>query len=127
MPKKEENPFKMDFDPDLDTSPELGPGTASYHLTFIVILRWLIKLGRINIITKVSLLSFYIALPREGHLEAAVHVMTNVGQRYNSRLVYDPLYQEIDHNVFKECDWSESYRDAKEAICMNAPELEGKR
>ena len=87
----------------------------------------MIEIGRIDIITKVLLLLSHIALPREGHLDAVVHVMAHVSQRYNSRLVYDPLYQEKDHNVFKRCDWSEFYRDAKEAIYMNAPEPQGKR
>ena len=61
------------------------------YLTIIGILRWIIKLGRINIITKVSLLSSHVALLREGHLEAAINVLAHVGQRYNSRLVYGPL------------------------------------
>ena len=55
-----------------------------------------------------------------------VHVMAHVGQKYNSRLVYDCSYPEIDCSNFKECDWSEFYRDAKEAIPMNAPEPRGK-
>ena len=61
----------------------------------------MIELGRIDIIIEVSLLSSHGALPREGHLEAAVYVMAYMGQRYNSRLVHDLSYQEIDHNVFK--------------------------
>ena len=91
MPKKAENPFKMGYNPELDTSPELDPDAASYYLTIIGILRCMIKLGRIDIITKVSLLLSHVALPREGHLETAIHIMAHVGQRYNSRLVYDPL------------------------------------
>ena len=81
----------------------------------------MIELGKIGIITKMSLLSSHIALPREGHLEAAVHAMAHVGQKYNSRLICNPLYPEIDHSFLKECDWSEFYRDSKEAIPMNAP------
>ena len=50
-----------------------------------------------------------------------MHVIVDIDQKYNSRLVYDPSYPEIDHSVFKECDWSEFYRDAKEAIPVNAP------
>ena len=52
--------------------------------------------------------------------------MVHVGQRYNSRLVYDPSYPEIDHSAFKKCDLSEFYRDVKEAIPINAPEPWGK-
>ena len=104
MPKKAENPFKMGYDSELDTSPELDPDAASYYLVIKGVLRWMIELGKMDIRTKVSLLSSHIALPREGHQEAAVHVMTQIGQRYNSRLVYDPSYPEIDHSVFKKCN-----------------------
>ena len=82
----------------------------------------MIKLARVNVITKLSLLSSHVALPRDGHLEGAINVMAHIGQRYNSRLGYDPSYPEIDHNVFQKCDWSEFYRDTKEAIPINAPE-----
>ena len=94
----------MGYDPKLDTSPELEPVMAFYFLTIIIILTWMMELGRIVMITKVLLLSSHVAFPREEHLDAAVHAMANVGQRYNSRLIYHPLYPEIDHNVLKECD-----------------------
>ena len=80
MPKKAENPLKMGYDQELVTSPELDPNAVLYYLTIIGFLRWMIELGRIYIITKVSLLSSHVALPREGHLEVAVHVMAHVGQ-----------------------------------------------
>ena len=44
----------------------------------------MIELGRIDMITKVFLMSSHVALPREGHLDAAVHAIVHVGQRYNS-------------------------------------------
>ena len=96
----------MGYDPELDISPELESDAASYYLTIISILRWMIELGRIDIMTKVFLLSSHVVLPREGHFYAAVLVMTHVGQQFNSRLVYDPLYSEINHSVFKKFDWS---------------------
>ena len=61
----------------------------------------MIELGRINIITEVSLLSSHVALLKEGYLEAAVHDMARVDKRYNSKLVYDPFYPEIDHSVLR--------------------------
>ena len=81
----------------------------------------MIKLGRIDIISKVLLLSSHVVLPWEGHLDAALHVMVHVGQRYNTRVVHDPFYAEIDHSVIKKRDWSEYYRDVEEAILVNAP------
>ena len=85
MPKKAENPFKMGYDPELDICPELDPDAASYYLAIIGILRWMIELGRIDIITKMMLLSSHVALPRKGHPEAAVHVVAHIGQKYNSK------------------------------------------
>ena len=52
MPKKAENPFKMGYDPQLDTSPELDLDAASYYLIIIGILKWMIELGKVDIITK---------------------------------------------------------------------------
>ena len=83
-------------------------------------------MGSFEIITEVSLLSSHVALPIEGHLEVAIHVMAHVGQMYNARLMYDPLHPKIGHSIFKKCDWSEFYIDAKEATPKNAPELQGK-
>ena len=106
----------------MDTTPELDPDAVSYYLTIIDILSSMTELGRINIITEVLLLSSHVVLPRERHLEAAIHTMAHVGQRYNSRLLNDPSYPEIDHSIFEKCDCSEFYRDAMKAIPMNAPE-----
>ena len=79
LPKKVENPFKMGYDPELDISPELEPNAESVFQTIFGILRWMIKLQKIDIRTKVSLLLSHLALPTEGHLYAAVHVMAHVG------------------------------------------------
>ena len=57
----------------------------------------MIELGRRDIMIKV-LLTSHRALPIERHIDA-VHVMANVGQRHNFRLVYDPSHPEIDHNL----------------------------
>ena len=97
----------MGYDQELDTSPDLEPDEASYYLTVIGSLKWMIELWRIDIITKVSLLSSHIVLPRKGFLDASVYFMAHVGQRFISRLMYDLLYLEIDHNVFYNLDWSE--------------------
>ena len=90
-PKKAENPFKMGYDTELDTSPEIDPDPASYNLTIFSILTLMIKLRSIDMITRVLYLSSLVVLPREGHIDAAVQVMVRVGWRYNSRLVNDPL------------------------------------
>ena len=69
----------MKYDPKFDNSPELDADALSYYLTIIGILRWMVDLGIIDIKTEVLLLSSHVAPPREGHLEAAVHVMAHIG------------------------------------------------
>ena len=64
MPKKTENLVKMGYGPDLDTSPELESDAASYYRMIIGVLRWIIELGRIDTISKVSSLLSHVTLPR---------------------------------------------------------------
>jgi hypothetical protein len=84
------------------------------------------KIGCIDIATEVSLLSLHLAYPREGHLDAALHVMGYLWLKYNSRLIFDPTYPLIDDSTFQHHDWEEFYGDVQEAIPMNAPPPLGK-
>ena len=87
----------------------------------------MIELGRIDIATEISQLSSYLAMPRRGHLHAAVHVMAYLKVKHNSRLVLDPSYPDIDMSEFKENqEWKDFYGDVKEAIPYNAPKPRGK-
>ena len=67
LPKKAENPFKMGYYPEVDSSPQLDPDTASYYLNVIGILRWMIALESKYIRTKMSLLPSHVSLPRVGY------------------------------------------------------------
>ena len=126
LPKRADNPFVIGYEPSLDVSPLLTPDEASYYNTMIGVLRWIVELGRVDIATEVSLLSSYLAQPREGHFEAALHIMSHLGQRHNSRMVYDPTYPTIDPDDFQRCDWDHYYEGATEAIPVNAPKPRGK-
>jgi hypothetical protein len=114
------------YRPELDISPELDADKASYFQSQIGVLRWCVEIGRIDIITEVSLLASHLALPREGHLEAVFHIFAYIEKKHNSRVVFDPTYPEIDMRDFKECDWKSFYGDVKEAIPPNAPDPRGK-
>ena len=54
--------------PELDITPELDPSMASYYMSLIGILRWIVELGRVDICLEVSVMSSHMAMPREGHL-----------------------------------------------------------
>jgi hypothetical protein len=126
LPKRADNPFSMSYEPELDDSTPLDPDTASYFQSIIGVMRWMVEIGRIDIATEVSLLSSHLAYPREGHLEAALHVMAYLKAKHNSRLVFDPTYPDIDQSSFHKCDWKEFYGDAIEALPHDAPKPLGK-
>jgi hypothetical protein len=85
-----------------------------------------VELGRIDIITEVSMLASHVALLRDGHLEALLHIFAYLDKKHSSRLVLDPTYPTIDSSVFKECNWNAFYGDAIEVIPPNAPVPRGK-
>jgi hypothetical protein len=54
--KKASAPFEATYRAEIDESPVLGPEMANYFQSQIGILRWCVELGRIDIITEVSML-----------------------------------------------------------------------
>ena len=67
--KKAGTPLPTTYHPELYVSPELMLDEAAYYQSLIGILRWIVKLGRIDITSEVSLMSLHVCLPREGHLD----------------------------------------------------------
>ena len=126
LPKRAVNPFPTDYDVEMDTSPELGPELASFYQSQVGVLRWIVELGRIDIITEVSLLASQLALPRECHLDAVLHLFAHLRDKHNARLALDPTYPEIDRDSFIGCDWKNYYGDVKEALPPDAPPPRGK-
>jgi hypothetical protein len=74
LKKKAYAPFEATYRADIDESPVLGPKIANYFQSHIGILCWCVELGRIDIITEVSMLSAFLCMPREGHLDAVYHL-----------------------------------------------------
>jgi hypothetical protein len=63
---KHEGPMPINYQPELDSTPHCDEEHASRYRQIIGILRWAIKLRRIDILTEVSLLSQYQADPKRG-------------------------------------------------------------
>ena len=87
----------------------------------------MIEIGCVNINTKVSLLSSYSVMPRQGHLEEALHIMVYLKLRNNSMLMFDPFYPNIDHNNYWECDWTDFYEGTVELSHPMHDHQEGKK
>jgi hypothetical protein len=90
IPSRVDNPFPVNYDPSTDLSDILDPDSSSFYHHLIGVMRWMVELGGTNIVTEVSMLSSYLACPRKGHLENALHVMGYLQLKHNSRLIFDP-------------------------------------
>ena len=106
--------------PELDSSPYLNADDANYYQQQIGVLRWAVELGRIDICTEVSIMSGFNAAPREGHLEAVMHIYAWLKCHTRSKVVLDPDY--VIHNEVEEPEWSEFYPNAEEILPPDMPE-----
>jgi len=77
-------PWPSGYVTETDESPELDAEDAAYYQSQIGVLHWMVELGRMDIITEVSLLASQMAMPREGHLEAVFHIFGYLKQKHNS-------------------------------------------
>ncbi|KAG7369945.1 reverse transcriptase RNA-dependent DNA polymerase [Nitzschia inconspicua] len=99
LPKRVSGPFPTDYRPEIDKTPELKDDEVSYFYSQIGVLRWIVKLGRIDIIT----------------------------EKPNGTIVLDPTYPDIDLRQFNDgADWSNFYGNVTEALPPNMPKPLGK-
>ena len=100
---------------------------SNWYMHLIGMLQWMVEIDQVDILTEeVSLMLSYMAMPREGHLDAVLHIFGYLKIKYNSRMAFDPTVPYYDKTSFQECDWKEFYGDVREAIPTNAPEPRGK-
>ena len=113
------------YRPELDVTPELDDDDANYYMSVIGILVWAVELGRIDIATETSMMSAFRAAPRQGHMDAVMHMFGYLKSHDRSRIAFDAAT--LDHNDYVESpDWKDFYGDVKEDVPPNAPEPRGK-
>ena len=74
LTKNPSSPFPRGYEAETDVSPVLTGERDTSYQSFIGVLRWMDELGRIDMITKVSMLLSHLAMPREGHLSTVFHI-----------------------------------------------------
>ncbi len=120
LPKLAPNPFPTKYELGIDISPELDPDLASYFQSLIGIMCWMVKLGCIDIATKVSLLTLHLALSHEGHMDTSLQIMAYLGLHHNTCLFMDQIYPDINDDKFPVMDWKEFYGKVMEPISPNS-------
>jgi hypothetical protein len=100
---------------ELDASPLCDDEDTNYYMQQIGVLKWAVELGRIDIAAEVSILSSYMAAPREGHLSAIMHIIYSWLKSHDrSKVVLDPSY--VEHIEEPQPDWFQFYADAIEML-----------
>ena len=124
-------PFStLSYLPELDTSAMCDAAQTTYYQNLIGVLRWIVELGRIDINYEVSVLSRYLAAPRSGHLQQALHIFKYLDIHRDNELAFDPTYLDLPNpsdntKESKIARMKKYYPDAEEAMPPNAPEPRG--
>jgi hypothetical protein len=125
LPSKCVSPLSSNYTPETDTSEELKADGIQRYQELIGVLRWATEIGRIDILLETSWMSAFLASPRIGHLEQVYHMFGYLKEHPKRKLAFDPTHPMIDERRFQRHDWGDFYRDAKEAIPGDMPELRG--
>ena len=130
FPSRAVTPMKSEFIPELDTSEELSPDDTTFYQELIGILRWAVEIGRVDILTELSLLSSYQASPRRGRLEQLLHIFAYLRKHPKLTLYFDPQEPVLDPSMFQGHSaeaFQEIYRDANEELPPHMPDSRGRR
>ena len=107
-------------------APELSPVKTSYFQSLIGVLRWIVELGRADIVMETSALASMMALAREGNLLAIFQMFAFLRSNHNGVMVFDPTEPDLDENKFQKEDWSSTvYGECDEIIPENMPKPRG--
>jgi hypothetical protein len=120
--------LQTSYHPELDVTPELEPTDAAYYQSLVGMLRWMVKLGRVDICLECSMMSSHLAMPREGHLYQLFQMFAYLRKYHNTEMVFDPSDPVIDESSFGLRDWTSSecgHIQGREELPLNMPEPRG--
>ena len=89
-------PLCLGYQRKINISPELDPTKAAYDQSLIGVWQWIVELGRIDIMYKVSMMASMMVLPHEGHIVSWLHIFSYLCSHHNAELVLDPLVPDFD-------------------------------
>ena len=94
-------PLQTGYRPETDDSAELKAYGLHYYQELIGILRWIVELGRVNILLETLLISAHLALPRIGHLEQVIHMFGYIKLHPKRKIEFVAAHPSIDERRFK--------------------------
>jgi hypothetical protein len=124
---KSRAPIPTDYRPELDISKELDVEMASRYQQLIGVLRWMVEIGRVDILHEVAIMSQCLAMPWQGHLDMVYGIFSYLVKQENSRIVFDDKEPKFADGTFKQYDWSDIYGDnMEEELPLDMPTPRGR-
>ena len=90
------NPLTSNYRPDIDISQEIELQDASYYQSLIGIIWWIVELGKLGVCVEVYMMSYHVALPRQGHIDHVLHIFGYLKKNHNAEMVLDPTEPDIN-------------------------------
>ena len=119
LPARATTPMTQSYRPETDDSEELDADGVTLFQELIGILRWASEIGRVDILTEISMLSSYQASPRVGHLQQVYHIFAFLKKNHKLTIYFNPEEPDIDPSWFQgdaAHTFKEQYRDAEEQL-----------
>ena len=126
LPPNPKSPWTTNYRPEVDVPSELSPSNAAYYQSLIGVLRWICKLGQVDITMETSAMASMMASPREGHLNQLFRMFAFLKTRHNGAMVFDPTVPDINDTLFPREEWSATaYGTTREELPKNMPTPRG--
>ena len=116
LTKKVATPLTAEYRLELDVSEELGTTDAVYYQSLIGVLRQIVQMGHVDMCCKVLIMSLFVAMPREGQLQQLYYIFAYLKIYYNTRIVFNPTYPEIDYMKFDRQSQEKFYENVKDEL-----------
>ena len=121
-----ERPFDKSYRPELDATPFLDKDRLHEYQGYIGILRWIVELGRVDIMVEISQLASFLVAPREGHYHAVLNIFAYLRKHPDQAMFFNPHRYDVDETVFQPIEaWRDLYGDIAEEIPPNLPTARG--
>ena len=123
----------MTYGPELDITPFCDLEQNNLFMMIVGMMRWLIELGRIDILLETSQLPSYLSSPRIGHLMQALHVFHYLLKHDSSWMPMEHTPLDIEYTGPQDASLEirrkvmrRIYHDEREEIPENVPDIRGK-
>ncbi|MFN9978309.1 MAG: hypothetical protein ACK53Y_00270, partial [bacterium] len=72
----------------------------------IGVLRWIVKLGRVDIHIHTAMMSSHMMQPREGHLKEVLHIFAYLKHHANALMIFDDVPVDWNEDSFPQHSWT---------------------